>query len=148
MIRTTFGAAAGLAAALVLTGCTSKPPAIVPAEGMVVRNNQPVPHAFVQFVPMIKGFGAEYIASATTDENGRYKLECNGQPGACACETRVTVMDGAVPDKLRGNQKEESIFLSKLKNRPIPSSYASVANTPLVINVTANQTEYVLDVSK
>lgn len=148
MIRSIVGAAAGCAAALVLTGCAAKPPTIVPGEGVVVLNGEPLPHAFVQFVPMIQGFGAEYIATATTDEHGRFKLTCNGQDGVCACENRVTVIDGSIPDTIRGNQTAEGKFLASLKNRPIPAVYGSVADTPLVITVSADQTVYKLNLTR
>src|SRR5262245_2230951 len=102
MTASRLAAAALLAAALLAAGCNKTPPAIVPAEGVVLLNGQPLPHAEVQFVPMLRGFGGEYIAVAVTDDQGRFKLLCKGQPGACAGENKVTVTEGPVPDEFRG----------------------------------------------
>lgn len=139
-------------AAGVLTGCAKVPPQIVPAEGVVLLNGQPLPNADVRFVPMIQGFGAEYIAAGTTDEQGRFKLTCNGRPGACACENRVTVSEAPLPDKLRGmsaeSQMAASRYLAALKNRPIPERYANLAQSPLVVTVAPGQTAYDLKLDR
>jgi hypothetical protein len=152
MIRSVFGAVAIVAAALFLTGCHSSPPPIVPAEGVVLINDQPLPNAQVQFVPMAQGLGTEYIATGTTDENGRFTLSCKGQAGACACENRVTVSNASPPEKARGQsgeaQAELTRYTASLKNRPIPDQYDSVARTPLVIKVTASQAEYKLELKR
>ncbi len=149
MHRVHLQAAAIAIAALLQAGCSSQPPAIIPAEGTVLLNGQPLPHAQVDFVPMIQGFGAEYIATATTDEKGRFKLTCNGGvPGACACENRVTVIEGPFPENVRGNQTAEGRFLNTLSNRPIPIVYSSVANTPLIITVSAERTDYTLELKR
>jgi hypothetical protein len=142
----------GLAAALAFTGCGRTPPPIVPAEGVVLLNGHPLPHAEVRFVPMFEGLGADYIASAVTDELGRFKLTCPLQDGAAACENRVTVADGPVPEGARGMsaaaQTKASAFLTGLKNRPIPPVYSTVAKTPLLITVTPGTNEYKLELTR
>ena len=80
MIRP-FIAVAAIATAIA-SGCASSRPAIVPVQGVLILDDKPVPNAEVQFVPMERGLGAEYIAFGTTDEQGRFTLLCNGQPGA------------------------------------------------------------------
>ena len=151
MLRRTPGAAV-LAVALALAGCTKAPPAIVPVEGVVTINGQPLPNATVTFVPMIQGYGAEYIATGTTDDKGRYKVECRVGPGACACENRVTVADASPPEKARGQsgeaQAELTQYTATLKNRPIPPDYITAAKTPLVLTVAAGQTEYKLELKR
>jgi len=152
MTRITTGAAALVAAALALPGCSKSPPPIVAAGGVVLLNGQPLPNAQVQFIPMIQGFGAEYIAVGVTDEKGRFTLTCNGQPGACACETRVIVIDPPAPEKARGlseaAQAELTRFQAGLKNRPIPPDYGSAAKTPLVIKVTPDRADYNLELKR
>ena len=77
-------AAAGTCIALALfsQGCGKEPPpAIVPAQGTVLLDGAPLPNAQVRFIPNI-GYGAEYIATGVTDDQGRFTLQCNGQPGA------------------------------------------------------------------
>lgn len=130
-----------LLAALLLPGCSQSPPAIIPVEGVVTLNGKPLPNALVQFVPMLQGFGAEYIATGTTDDAGRFKLACLGREGACAGENRVTVSDPPTPEEARGQsgeaQKAASRFKAALKNRPIPEQYTIPGLSPLRVTVTA-----------
>jgi hypothetical protein len=152
MIRPVFSTHMAIAVAFAATGCVSSPPPIVPVEGVVMLNNQPLPHAQIQFIPMAQGLGAEYIATGTTDENGRFTLTCKGQPGACACENRVVVLEATPPDEARGQsakaQVEMSRFYNDLKNRPIPAQYETVAKTPLAITVAAGQGEYKVELKR
>ncbi len=140
------GAIALCAAALLLPGCPPSPPPIVPAEGTLTVNGQPLPNAYVQFIPMVPGLNAEYIATATTDDQGHFKLTCHGREGACACENKVTVGDPPMPEEARGQSAEAAKaaarFQASLKNRPIPEQYANVGKTPVSITVTADRREY------
>jgi hypothetical protein len=151
MIRRIPGAAA-LAVALALTGCSKSPPALVPVEGVVTINGLPLPNATVKFVPMLQDFGGEYIATGITDDRGHYRLECLVGPGACACENRVTVAEGPLPEKARGlsaeAQAEMTRDLESRKNRPIPPNYSTAAKTPLVITVGAGRSEYNLELNR
>jgi len=130
----------------------SSRPAIVPVEGVLLLNGEPVPHAEVQFVPMERGLGAESIATGTTDDQGRFTLSCQGQIGACACENRVTVVDAAPPERARGSspvaQSEMARHYRERKNRPIPVDYANVARTPLLVTVRADQGAYRLELKR
>lgn len=152
MIRPLFNASAIVLVAFVATGCVASPPPIVPVEGVVLLNDQPLPNAQVQFVPMARGLSAEYIASGTTDVNGRFTLSCKGQPGACACENRVIVIEASPPDQARGQSAEAQTAMSRfyngLKNRPIPAEYETVAKTPLAIIVAADKGEYRLELKR
>jgi hypothetical protein len=152
MIRSTFSTIVVVAAVLAATGCVASPPPIVPVEGVVMLNNQPLPNAQVQFVPMARGLSAEYIASGTTDDNGRFTLTCKGQSGACACENRVIVMEPSPPDQARGQSAEAQTAMSRfyngLKNRPIPREYETVAKTPLTITVATDKSEYKLELKR
>jgi len=144
--------AALFAFVLIAPGCAQARPAIVPVEGVLLLDNKPVPHAEVQFVPMERGLGAEYIAVGTTDEQGRFTLLCNGRSGACACENRVLIADAAPPESARGmtsaSQTEMSRFYARLKNRPIPPHYATAARTPLAVVVIAEQGEYRIELKR
>src|SRR5262249_7030915 len=91
---------AGLLAVCCACGRGKKPPQIVAVEGRVTVAGKPLPKAEVRFYP-VTSFGGEYIAVGETDDEGRYKLTCVGKPGACACENRVTVTEGPLPDNLR-----------------------------------------------
>ena len=145
-------AVVGLAVALVLSGCGRSPPPIVPAEGVVLLNGHPLPNAEVRFVPTFEGLGAEYIATGVTDEQGHFKLTCPIHDGAPACEHRVTVTDGPVPEGARGMsaaaQTKASAFLAGLKNRPIPPDYGTVAKTPLLVTISSGLTDYKLELTR
>ncbi|MFO0877155.1 MAG: hypothetical protein U0840_07245 [Gemmataceae bacterium] len=140
-----------LVIAMACVGCGPKPPPIVPVEGRVMLNGKPLARAEVRFFPMIK-FGGEYIAVGETDENGYYKLECMAQPGACACENRVTVTEGSVPEDCRGMSAESQARLvryqASLKNRPIPGKYANLAQSPLKFLVSPDQKNYPIDLER
>jgi hypothetical protein len=129
--------------ALFSEGCGEAPPPIVPAQGIVSLNGAPVPKAQVRFIPNI-GFGAEYIATGVTDEEGRFTLQCNGQPGACAVESTIVVTEADIPAHLQGenSQRELAVYLRALKNRPIPQHYASPVSSPLRVTVTAEQPDH------
>jgi hypothetical protein len=131
-------------------GCgKEQPPPILPASGVVILGGKPLPTAQVRFIPQI-GFGAGYIATATTDNQGRFRLQCNGQPGACAVENMVTVSEADIPPQLQGEgaQRELANYLRSLKNRPIPRNYASPATSPLRITVSEGQEEYKLELTR
>jgi hypothetical protein len=134
------------------SGCAKVPPKIVSCEGLVLLNGQPLPNAEVRFIPMIQGFGAEYIAVGTTDDQGRLKLICNGQPGACAGENRLTVTEAPLPSQYRGMSAEAQVaagrYLASLKNRPIPERYSNLAQSPLVVTVTPEQTIYEINLNR
>src|SRR5262245_47813861 len=132
-----------LAAAVLLGGCgKAPPPPIVPVEGTLLLNGAPLPRAQVRFVPMIE-YGTEFIATAVTDDQGRFTLTCNGQPGACAIENHVVVAD-EIPERLTGEnaQRELAEYRRSLKNRPIPPKYATLGESPLRVAVKADQKEY------
>lgn len=133
------------------SGCGKSPPPIVPVQGQLLVGGKPLPMAEIRFYPMID-FGGEYIAVGQTDAEGRFTLLCNGQPGACACENRVTVTEGSVPDDMRGAslaaQAKQAEYQKSLKNRPIPSQYANLAQSPLAITVTAEQSEYTIELQR
>jgi len=137
---------------LFAVGCTPSRPAIVPVEGMLFLNDKPLPHAEVQFVPMERGLGAEFIAVGITDDQGRFTLLCNGQTGACACENRVIVADASPPESARGMssaaQIEMSRFHAGLRNRPIPAEYSTAARSPLAVEVSAERSEYRIDLKQ
>jgi hypothetical protein len=132
-------------------GCGKSPPEIVQAEGTVRLDGKPLNKARVVFIPQGE-VGPEYRAAGLTDETGRYRLTCNGQPGACAGENRVLVLESDIPKELRGESLEVQARLVKyqesLGNRPIPAQYGTVAQSPLKVTVKAGQTDYPLDLTR
>jgi hypothetical protein len=134
-----------------VAGCGKVSPPIVKAEGVVRLGGKPLNKARVVFIPQIEG-GQEYVASGLTDEVGRYRLTCNRQPGACAGENRVLILESDNPPELRGESLEVQAKLvqyrQSLGNRPIPGKYGTVVRSPLRATVTAEQTEYNFEITR
>lgn len=129
--------------AVLTIGCGKEPPpAILPAQGVVLLNGAPLPNALVRLIPKI-GYGAEYIATGVSDEQGKFVLKCNGMPGACATENIVVISEADIPPQYQGEnrQRELAVYLASLKNRPIPSTYANLVSTPLQVTVSKEQPE-------
>jgi hypothetical protein len=147
-----LGALSCMVAAGLLGGCGKDlPPPIVQAEGTILLDGKPLNKAEVRFIP-VDEVGAEYIAKGVTDEQGRFKLMCKGQPGACAGENYVIVKEADIPPRLRSEsaQKELDEYLNKtLGNRPIPAKYSNVANSPLRATLsTDSKTHYFFELKR
>jgi hypothetical protein len=133
-----------------LGGCgKAPPPPLVEAEGVVRLHGQPLKRVQVRFIPLID-YGPEYIATGVTDEAGRFKLICKGRPGACAGENRVLVMEADLPDALKGEnaQLELARYFRSLGGRPLPEKYGDLTQSPLVVDVKADQKEYQFDLTR
>jgi hypothetical protein len=141
------GSAVAAAAAALLTlaaGCGKAPrPVLVEAGGTVRLDGKPLKNAEVRFIPP-EGWGPEYVASGVTDGAGRFQLTCKGQPGACAGENRVLVLEAEIPGRLLGEdaQVELAKYFRSLGGRPIPPRYGNLAESPLKADVKAGQKEY------
>jgi hypothetical protein len=136
--------------AVLLAGCgKAPPPPIVPVEGQVLLDGEPVNKAEVLFIPLIP-YGPEYVAKGVTDEQGRFQLTCKGQPGACACENQVVIRESELPDKLKGEnaQAELAKYLKSLGGRPLPPRYANLVESPLTAKVTAEEITFVFELKR
>ena len=147
MRRTSRLLRAGLVFISLFTGCRREPPPpIIPAEGVVLFKGKPLNKVQVRFIPQID-YGAEYIAVGVTDPNGRFKLMCNGEPGACAGKNLVLVAEDDIPKRLQGEdaQIELAEYFRKLGGRPIPVRYANLVESPLTATVSQEQKEFVFN---
>src|SRR5262245_27963016 len=135
-------------------GCARVPPPVTEVEGVVLLDKQPLPNAYVEFVPELEHFGAELNSRGITDEQGRFQLVCaqRQQPGAVVAKHRVVVLEAPTPEEFRQQtevaQEKYALFLAKLKNRPIPDAYASVSQTPLRVEVVADKKNYTLEMTR
>ena len=129
--------------AVLSAGCGKALPPIVPVEGVVILEGKPLPNVEVRLIPMIDR-GAECIARGVTDRDGRFILTCRGQPGAYACENHVLVREAEIPAHLKSENAQAALatYLQGLAGRPLPEQYASLADNPLTIHVTADKQEY------
>ena len=143
IVRTLLVGAVFLALAL---GCAKAPPPIVPAEGVLRLDGRPLNKAAVRFVPLID-LGPEYIAVGVTDDSGRFKLTCKGQPGACACASQVLVTETELPGELKGDKGHpfQAQYFQSLGGRPLPQRYGSLIDSPLNAEVKPGQTQYDFD---
>ncbi|WP_425397884.1 hypothetical protein [Aeoliella sp.] len=133
----------------VLSGCNRQPtPEIVPVEGVVLLGGRPLPKATVRFIPNMD-VGPEFIASAVTDDQGKFVLECNGVSGAPVGEHTVCVVESDPPEELLGENKQRELaqYLRSLKNRPIPPGYASLVGG-VSITISENQEPIELKLSR
>ncbi|OWK42942.1 DUF4198 domain-containing protein [Fimbriiglobus ruber] len=125
---------------LALAGCAPKLPPIVPVEGVVTINGQPLANAAVTFIPLLDHFGMEAVSVATTDAQGKFTLICkqNEQPGAVAGTHLVMVRELPVPKEMRRVIQDGRVidaYYAKSGNRPIPPDYKSTAHTPLRVEI-------------
>src|SRR5262249_27933788 len=141
--------------ALALPGCGKPPrPPVVPVEGVLLLNGQPLPQARIEFVPDLEHYGAEMNSTGLTDDQGRFTLTCayQGQPGAAVAKHRVLVTNPPTPEGARGqDEKSQAVyaqFQAKLKNRPIPPAYSNVARPPCVGEVKADRNSYGLKLTR
>jgi hypothetical protein len=141
-----------IAIGLGLTGCKKSPPPIVKVSGTITLDGVPLDRAEVRFYPEQEGISGNYIAVAVTDENGKFTLESNGQSGACACAHRVTVSESPPPKEARGESTQarmaSAAYARSLKNRPIPPRYASLADSPLELTITADRSDYTIELTR
>jgi hypothetical protein len=138
-----------------VAGCGPSRPNVVEARGVVLLDNQPLPNAVVEFIPVLEGFGSEMNSTATTDEQGRFTLKSNwqNQNGAASGKNKVVVYEGAPPgaaaeSRERGSRSRVVTPPVQQFNRPIPQKYGSVGSTPLEVEVKPGQAEYKIEMTR
>ena len=138
--------------ALLLCGCGPTIPEVCQAQGVVKINGEPLPKAVISFVPMAEGLNGSHVASGITDEEGKFTLEFFSGPGVYAGLNKVTIRDEPAPEGGRELTEEGDRIRKEhkklLTNRPIPSEYMSVGQTPLAFEVTPDKVEYNIDIKR
>lgn len=135
-------------------GCKEKPPEVVAVGGTVTINSKPLANATIVFLPMAEGLDGNYTASGVSDEDGKFTLVLPGktESGCCACECKVMVQEGPLPDGARAEDGSGNAILAKykrsLKNRPIPAAYQRVGSTPLTVDVTEANADVKLELKR
>ncbi len=138
---------------ILVVGCGGKEPLnIVEVEGTLLLNDKPLPLALVEFMPELKGHGAEANSTAVTDAQGKFKLVKGGQPGAVISSHRVVINEGPPPDGARGqdavSQAKLTEYMNALTNRPIPPQYSNYSQTPLRVDIKAADKNLVLKMTR
>lgn len=146
-------AAVLLLGVVMATGCGRARPPLVKAAGVVTLDGKPLPRCTVILYPTFKGFGGDLIAVGTSDDDGRFALECGVGPGACAGVYKVTVTETPVPPELMRRKSPDSAskidaFYANLANRPIPDRFGDLATTPLEIGIVEGRESYELTLAR
>lgn len=141
-----------LAAALIMVGCGTAPPPIVPVSGVVMLDGKPLPSVEVKFIPTVPGLDGNMIGTGVTDDDGKFTLRLPGQTesGCCACACKITINEGPMPDEVRNGQDQMAAktYLEGLKNRPIPKRWKRMADTDLSVVVTTDQSDYPITLNR
>ena len=137
---------------MVIVGCNSSEPELVPVTGTVLLDGKPLPHAEVRYIPILKNSRPETNAIGITDENGSFTMTTNGQPGAVVAEMRVTVTEGPLPEGSREPTPEAKRLLDQhnrsLKNRPIPERYRNLVESSLKVTITPENNVHTLKLTR
>jgi hypothetical protein len=88
----TLTAVTFLLSAVFMTGCGSKIPGLVPAEGTVLYDGKPLAWAVVRFSPLENDSAGNRLATAQTDVHGKFSLNTLGRPGALPNRYAVAVV--------------------------------------------------------
>ena len=111
---------------------------LTPVEGVVSLDGKPLAGATVEFVPEVEpGSKRLPFSRGVTDEQGHFTLDCeNKQPGAVIGSHKVVV---------RYLQRKRD----STESRPvIPQIYQALADTPLQVEVRADQSVYHLSLNQ
>jgi hypothetical protein len=143
--------AVGLLALALLSGvpgCSGKSFSINDqVEGTATLDGAPLTNVFVQFVPDIDPKFQAPTAEGFTDDKGHFQLTFNQQkPGAVVGKNYVVVFRGRAA---AGGADDRDPQARPVATGPaVPDAYRLAAKTPLFVNVTADQHNYELKLSR
>ncbi len=132
-------------------GCAKSLPPVVPVEGTITINNQPLPFVHVTFSPQLSDWGPEANSYGETDEKGHFTLTCvyNQRPGAVIGKYLVGLGE-KLPDEARNQDvasaKRVAHKLAALPNRPIPPGSGPAGS--IEIEVKPGQTTYDINLTR
>jgi hypothetical protein len=127
-------------------GCGPGLPLNDNVQGTVKMDGNPVANVRVEFLPQ---GGPEHNLPSSwsmTDEKGYYRLTCeNGKPGAVVAKHKVVILAGraaATPEE------RESGGPAPRAGPTIPVTYSIASQTPLEVEVKADESTYDLTVKR
>ena len=119
---------------LAAAGCSSAP-RLTEVNGVVLLDGKPLAGVRIEFIPEDSADRRLPFSQAETDDNGRYELRCeNTQPGAVIGQHKVIVR--------RPSIRPAPDAPPPPSGPAIPVAYQSVLNTPLTVDVKADQKSY------
>jgi hypothetical protein len=123
--------------AVMSAGCGPAPPPLTEVEGIVLLDGNPLAGVLVEFMPEDEDGRRLPFSQGETDGNGRFQLRCeNNQPGAVIGPHKVLVRRLSVRPAPDAPAPPPGV--------PVPLQYQSALETPLSVDVRADQHSYVL----
>lgn len=126
-------------ACLLLVGCGDGPPDrnLVPVDGIVLLDGQPLEGAFIEFVPQGNTPGRGSIAR--TDSAGKYLLKTiDGVEGAAPGEYKVKVSKWVMPDGSPFEPNQDISAMDAGAVRLVAEKFEDPETTPLTVTVPAS----------
>ena len=132
-----------------IIGCGEAIPDLVPITAVVkTAEGEPVSHLKLRLIPQNDTLDGNYIATGVTGEDGKCVLKLPGREASAvpACKHKVLVVEAPESAEARqaymsGDPSAIERELSERKGRPIPEEYSTLQNTPLLIEVSAEDSE-------
>jgi len=118
---------------VVIAGCGGDDLRLAPVTGVVTLDDEPVAGAAVLFMPVDGG----PVATASTDENGRFTLSTTNRVGAVIGEHRVSVNKSEIHGLVDGMPGPDGIRIEWI----VPEKYSRVETSGLVKTVNKGQNE-------
>lgn len=137
--------AACLITTVCLSGCggstSADLPDLVPVEGRVTMNGEPLAGATVTFKPQVSGVNSSV---GVTDDDGRYKLRYSRDAGAVVGTHKVTVslmthLDGRAPTSTEEGMDFEQLRIQGVLIESVPTCFSSAVESTLSCEVQADQ---------
>lgn len=122
-------------ATVVLSGCSSDRPEIVPIAGQVLVDGKPLTHGAIQFVPQ-----GSRMSFSTLDSEGRFRLTCRDpNDGAVVGRHKVSIDGGEV---LPGSTDRVTHI-----QWHAPKKYAEATSSGLVLDVSQPRDDVVFNLT-
>jgi hypothetical protein len=133
---------------MALAGCAPAPPATVPVSGIVTIDGKPAAGILVQYNPDFNTGGKVVASSGVTGADGRYTLKTDaGLPGALIGKHKIVLIDNEFANGAEDANGNPIKPTKKLVNR-IPQQYLAAGSTPAEMIVSADKTDYPIEVRK
>jgi hypothetical protein len=140
MLRTRPSAAPAIATALLLVGCGEGGPRLVPVDGTVTFNGEPLDAATVTFIP--EATNAEQTSGVdVSDPRGRFRIKYNDRTGLAPGRYKVLVdkkfipKGVKVPETFKDNPGMLTLPEMGFTRESLPKDYLDPASSPLSAEV-------------
>jgi len=115
-----------LIAVVVLAGCGPGGPSLIPVEGKITADNEPLAKGSLAFHPDAAKGNASKKTGAADIKDGSYKLYTDGRPGAPAGWYKVTVVSAGEPDNTKPEAPVKSLVAPRYADSKLTDQYIEV----------------------